>query len=151
MMRILRKTALRAAVLAAALSVCATGCSGLGGPEPALPAPSTKAPQAQRIAADALTNALASCGLASTREGVTLRDSRGMTLVSQPRERPTDVVAASARCVLTDLGMPDRDASLFDSTMAVGGFQTLQWGRWSATLKVTDTLRFEIDVIPQAA
>lgn len=140
---------LAAAVSAVALtSAVITGCTTAGAADGAPGA--GKASAASADAASALSKALASCGLSSRSTGVTVR-ARRLALVSQPHGRPTDVVAATARCTVKALRLPAQDAALFDSTMASGGFQTLSWQGWTATLTVKDTLHFEVDVFAQAA
>jgi hypothetical protein len=133
------------AVLATlAATTFVAGCSGLTTAAPT-PAP-TRAAASSRTAGAALTGALASCGLLPGSDGVTLGTKVDLTLVSEPHGQSTDVDAATARCTLTTLGMTAKVGSVFDTTLATGGYQTLQWGRWSASLHVTDTLHFEVDV-----
>lgn len=143
--------ALRLAVLAAAIALTAAGVSGCTGTAPSGGARADGGPSTSSSdATAALSQALASCGLSSRSTGVTVR-AQDLALVSQPHGRPTDVVAASARCTVKALGMPARDAALFDQDMASGGFQTLSWRGWTATMTVKDTLHFEVDVFAQAA
>lgn len=139
MRRILPVTAILIALtFVAGCSVVSTGVT---------PHPSpTRAAASNRSATGALISALASCGLFPDDDGVELGDKVALALASQPHGEPTDVDAVTARCTLTALGLPAKEGELFDTTAATGGYQTLQWGRWSASLRVKDTLHFEVDV-----
>lgn len=130
---------------AAAAVLAATVLAGCSAPVAKTPT-ATKTAGSVSSATGAMTRALASCGLFPDDDGVTMSGTAGLTLASQPHGEPTDVVAATARCTLVSLGLPSKQVSLFDATTMSGGYQTLQWGRYSATVDADDTLRFTVDV-----
>jgi hypothetical protein len=147
------KRALAVATIIAATTFVA-GCSAAQ--QAVKPTATSRTTSASAAAAGEFTRAMASCGLFPKDEGVLLggrtkATRTSLTLISQPHGKPTDVDTATVRCTLGALGLPAKDAALFDTTAATGGFQTFQWGRYSATLHVTDTLHFEADVFSTGA
>ena len=129
-------------LLAAATFVA--GCSALS--TPVARSSPTRVAASDRSVSGAITGAMASCGLFPGDDGVVLGKKAALALTSEPDGKPTNVDAITTRCTLSALGLPAKDGAVFDAAMATGGYQTLQWGRWSASEHVTDTLHFEVDV-----
>jgi len=120
------------------------GCSGATAPVAQTAAPREMA--SKRTVSQAITAAMASCGLFPGDAGVVLGTKVALALSSQPHGKPTDVDAVTVRCTLSALGLPSKIGAVFDATMAGGGFQTMQWERWNVQEHVADTLHFEVDV-----